>query len=188
MRLFVAVNLPEEARESAGRAAAPLVDSALPVKWVGADGIHITLRFLGEVDQAVAGPIGAALGAAVAGARPFDLGLGGFGAFPDLARPRVLWFGVERHPALELLANDVEKALGPFGFAPELRPFQPHITLGRAKREARPAAFRSLAELARHVSWETVIRVESVDLMQSTLESTGARYRVVSRAMLGGGR
>ena len=186
MRLFVAVNLPAEARESAARAVSPLVKAALPVKWTGGDGIHITLKFLGEVDEALAGPIGAALTAAVAGVKPFELALGGFGAFPDLSRPRVLWFGVERHPALELLANYVEKAVGPFGFSPELRPFQPHLTMGRAKREARPAAFRSLGDLAREVSWEAVISVASVDLMQSTLGSAGASYRVVSRAALGG--
>jgi 2'-5' RNA ligase len=186
MRLFVAVNLPAAARRSAATAAAPLFAASLPVKWVGEDGLHITLKFLGEVDEALADPIGAALGAAVTAVRPFELGLGGFGAFPDLSRPRVLWFGVERHPALELLANDVEKALGPFGFPPELRPFQPHLTLGRAKREARPGAFRALSELARDVAWETVIRVESVDLMQSTLTPAGARYGVVHRAVLGG--
>jgi 2'-5' RNA ligase len=186
MRLFVAVNLPATARHSAAQAAAPLLVADLPVNWVGEDGLHITLKFLGEVDESRAAPIGAALSTAVAQVRPFELGLGGFGAFPDLERPRVLWFGVERHPALELLANDVEKAVGPFGFAPELRPFQPHLTLGRARRDARPAAFRDLGDLARDVEWEVVVPVESVDLMESTLGAAGASYRIVHRAALGG--
>jgi 2'-5' RNA ligase len=101
-----------------------------------------------------------------------------------LSRPRVLWLGVERHPALELLANDVERALGDFGFAPELRPFSPHLTVGRAKKDARPAGFRGLDTLARRVEYAATIPVEHVDLMQSILGPSGPSYRVAHRADL----
>lgn len=184
MRLFVAVNLPPEERSAAFRAAAPLRDARLPVRWVAEQGLHITLKFLGEVDRGLVGALGSALSDAVGGARPFEIWLGGFGAFPSLTRPRVLWFGIERHPALELLANDVEHAVGPFGFAPELKPFQPHLTLGRAARAARPSDFRSLGTLAAEVEYAGVMRVESVDLMQSTLGRGGPTYTVVHRAPL----
>ena len=189
MRLFVAVNLPAEERRRAWAAAAPLRSASLPVRWVSEEALHLTLRFLGEVAEEQSGPIAEALAAAVrrGGARPFPLALGGVGAFPDVARPRVVWLGAERHPALELLANDVENALRAFAFEPELRPFNPHLTLGRVERGARPAAFRDFARLAAAVGYEGVITVESVDLMHSTLGPSGASYRVLARAPLAAG-
>jgi len=188
VRLFVAVNLPEEERRAAYQATAPLRHGDLPVKWVQAASLHVTLKFLGDVSAEQAGEIASALDAAVAGARPFEVGLGGVGAFPSLARPRVVWLGVEPHPALELLANDVETALRPFGFEPELRPFQPHITLGRARQGARPAAFGKLEKLAERVVYEAVAPVRSVDLMESELRPDGAVYSVRHEALLNGAR
>jgi 2'-5' RNA ligase len=185
VRLFVAVNLPGAVRRALWAAAAPLREARLPVKWTAEEALHLTLKFLGEVEEQRAAPIGEALTAAVKTVRPFDIGLGGFGAFPTAERPRVLWIGLERHPALELLANDVERSLGPHGFAPELKPFHPHLTIGRVKKGVRPAAFRGLEALGRNLDYESVVRVESVDLMHSTLHRSGPTYRIVHRAMLG---
>lgn len=186
MRLFVAVNLPEEERAAAYEATAPLRHGDLPVRWVKAAALHVTLKFLGEVSTEQAPRIAEALDAAVGGAREFTVGLGGIGAFPSLARPRVVWLGVEHHPALELLANDVETALRPFGFEAELRPFQPHITLGRAKQGAKPAAFGRLESLAERVGYEATAPVRSVDLMESELRPEGAVYHVRHPALLKG--
>ena len=188
MRLFVAVNLPDTERRAAHSATAPLRHGDLPVKWVAAEALHLTLKFLGDVADERAEAIGTALDAAVAGARPFEVGLGGIGAFPSMARPRVVWLGVERHPALELLANDVERALQPFGFEAELRPFQPHITLGRAKQGAPGAAFAKLEKLVARVAYEGMAPVGSVDLMESVLRPEGAVYQVRHRALLQGAR
>ena len=82
MRLFVAVNLPAAERRAAYEATAPLRAARLPVKWVGQDSIHVTLRFLGEVEQERVAPIAEALAASVRPARPFGVALGGVGAFP----------------------------------------------------------------------------------------------------------
>ena len=184
----MAVNLRAEERRAVWESAAPLRASGAPVRWVAERDLHITLRFLGEVDDAKAPPIGAALAAAVRGAKPFDLALGTFGAFPDVASARVLWIGVERHPALELLANDVEGALGPFGFEPELRPFQPHLSIGRATRDAGPDALRQLDRSITSLDYAGVIPVDAVDLMVSRQGSAGPRYQSLHRAALGGGR
>jgi 2'-5' RNA ligase len=186
VRLFVAVNLPAEERQAIWEATAALRRSPLPVRWVAEAALHVTLRFLGEVDEGRVDAITTALAASVRSSRPFAVTLGGVGAFPGLAKPRVVWLGVERHPALELLANDVERALMSLAFEPELRPFAPHVTLGRATRGRRGgAAFRDLAKLAGRVSHQSTTVVESVDLMESTLAPQGARYAVVSRAVLG---
>jgi RNA 2',3'-cyclic 3'-phosphodiesterase len=187
VRLFVAVNLAAEERRRAWEASRPLRAAHLPVRWVAEEALHLTLRFLGEVEPERAGPIGEALAGAVGRARPFAVALGGVGAFPSLTRPRVVWLGVERHPALELLANDVELALMGLSFEPELRPFSPHLTLGRAERSARPSAFKGFPALAAGIAYEGATTVESVDLMQSTLRPQGAVYTVVSRAPLGAG-
>jgi 2'-5' RNA ligase len=186
VRLFVAVNLPERERRAAYEATAPLRHGDLPVKWVQAASLHVTLKFLGDAAPDRADEIAAALDAAVGAARPFEVGLGGVGAFPSMARPRVVWLGVESHPALELLANDVEKALQAFGFEAELRPFQPHITLGRAKQGAKPAAFGKLETLAGRVAYGGIAPVRSVDLMESELRPEGAVYRVRHPAFLNG--
>jgi 2'-5' RNA ligase len=187
VRLFVAVNLPDEERRRAWAAAAPLRAAHLPVRWLGEQALHLTLRFLGEVGEERVGPIGEALVGAARAARPFTVTLGGIGAFPSVAKPRVVWVGIEHHPALELLANDVELALMGLSFEPELRPFNPHVTLGRVERSARPGAFSAFPQLAAGIAYEGTTTVASVDLMQSTLGPHGASYSVLSRAPLGGG-
>jgi 2'-5' RNA ligase len=187
VRLFVAVNLPAEERRRAWAAAAPLRARHWPVRWVAEDALHLTLRFLGEVEPERVEAIQEALRGAVRAARPFTVSLGGLGAFPSLGKPRVVWVGIEHHPALELLANDVELALMGLAFEPELRPFNPHLTIGRAEKSARPASFKDFAGLAAEFAYSGTTTVETVDLMQSTLGPQGASYTVLARAPLGGG-
>jgi 2'-5' RNA ligase len=118
--------------------------------------------------------------------KPFDVTLGGVGAFPDLDDPKVLWIAVERHPALELLANDVEKALQGFGFEPELRPFQPHLTIGRARKDAGRRKIRALDAPAREITYAGVLVVDAIDLMVSRPGKGGSVYRSLRRATLDG--
>jgi len=194
VRLFVALNLPPAVREVVWAAAAPLRDLQLPVNWVRPDGLHLTLKFLGEVPDAQEPELRAALAQAAGSegkggmegaSRGIPLALGGFGVFPDQRRPRVVWVGVEPVPALELLQHRVEQVFAPLGFPTEGRPFQPHLTLGRATRDARAEAFRGLADaLARLELAETVV-VEAVDLMASTLQRGGAVYHVRRSERLG---
>ncbi len=186
LRLFIAVNLPAEERRAAFAATAPLRDTAAPVKWVAEDNLHVTMRFLGAVDEARAGEIGDALVEAVKHVKAFDVGIGGCGAFPDHAHPKVLWIGVEHHPALELLANDVERVVGRYGFEPELRPFRPHVTIGRSRDNAARGALKEVAEQLGSVEYSSVIPVESVDLMESRTMGKGPHYRVLRRAPLVG--
>jgi 2'-5' RNA ligase len=181
LRLFVALNFPPNVRQALWQATAPLRDVGLPVKWVRADGIHLTLKFLGEVPEERDGELRGALGRAATGARALTLelaGAGGFGAFPDVRRPRVVWAAVAPEPALELLQHHVEREFAPLGFPTEARAFHPHVTLGRAARDARPRDFAGLeAALGRLVFAEAVL-VGALDLMQSTLQREGAVYNV----------
>ena len=178
MRLFVALNFPPQLRQALWEATAPLRERAWPVTWARADAIHLTLKFLGEVAEEREPDVRTALTRAVAGARALPLALGGFGVFPDLRRPRVVWVGVTPDPALELLQHQVEREFAPLGFATEARAFRPHVTLGRAPRDARPAAFTGIEAALGRLAYEQAVVVTTVDLMQSTLQSGGAVYHV----------
>jgi 2'-5' RNA ligase len=178
VRLFVALNFPDPVRQGLWERAAPLRELGLPVKWVRPDGIHLNLKFLGEVPDAREPELRAALGRATARGRALPLSIGGFGVFPDLERPRVLWAGIEPDPALELLQHRVEEEFGPLGFPPEGRPFRPHLTLGRAARQARPREFAGLEQALARLTYQETALIASVDLMQSVLQSGGAVYEV----------
>jgi 2'-5' RNA ligase len=102
----------------------------------------------------------------------------GFGAFPDYHRPRVLWAGVTPDPGLELLQHGVEQAFAPLGFPTEARAFRPHVTLGRAARDARPRDFTGLEAILAGTDFDETVTVAEVDLMQSTLKPDGPVYQV----------
>ncbi|HEV2749520.1 MAG TPA: RNA 2',3'-cyclic phosphodiesterase [Gemmatimonadales bacterium] len=184
MRLFVALNLPPAMREALWTATGPIRDLGLPVKWVRGEGIHITLKFLGDVEDAREGELRGALGRAASGARTLPLALAGFGVFPDFHRPRVIWAGIGPEPALEILQDRVEREFAPLGFPTEARAFRPHVTLGRASRDARPAAFAGLEAALAPLRFAETALVDSVDLMQSTLQSGGAVYHLRHRERL----
>jgi 2'-5' RNA ligase len=178
VRLFVALNLPDGVRRALWDGAAPLRDLGLPIKWVRPEGIHVTLKFLGEVPEARERELRAALSRAAAGTHPLPLVVDGFGAFPAVERPRIIWAGVDQDPALELLQHRVEQEFAPLGFPPEGRPFRPHLTLGRAARESRPGPCLGLAETLAGLQHQETTLVGTVDLMQSVLQSAGPAYQV----------
>jgi 2'-5' RNA ligase len=126
VRLFVALDLPPEVR---ARLAALTRENLPGARWVPPENMHLTLRFVGEVDHGQADDIDAAL--AAISARGFDLTLEGVGAFESGRKVHALWAGVERNPALEHLRAKVESALVRAGCEPERRKFSPHVTLAR---------------------------------------------------------
>ena len=163
-------------------------ERGLPVKWVRPEGLHLTLKFLGDVDEAREPAVRAALSQAAGGgrseARGVTVHIEGFGVFPDFRRPRIVWAGVTRDPALELLQHRVEQVFAPLGFPTEAQPFRPHLTLGRAGREARPRDFTGLDDALATLAFGATTIVPDLDLMQSTLQSGGAVYQVKHRERL----
>jgi 2'-5' RNA ligase len=159
------------------------------VKWVRSEGLHLTLKFLGDVDNAREPELRAALSQAAGGgseARGVTVHIEGFGVFPDFRRPRIVWAGVAPDPALELLQHRVEQFFAPLGFPTEARAFRPHLTLGRASREARPRDFfmMGLEGALTALTFAETALVTDLDLMQSTLQSGGAVYQVKHRERL----
>lgn len=184
MRLFIALNLPRKERLRVHRAAQPLRDEDLPVRWIDEDKLHITLKFLGQVRSQKVGDIERAMERVADATGTFDIELGGFGAFPTIRRPRVIWLGVDASPELRCLKQDLEWGLGDCGFEPETRAFHPHITLGRADEKGGAGAFRGLDEKVADMEFHGSVPVRSVDLMKSRLSKDGARYEVVFSAKL----
>jgi 2'-5' RNA ligase len=178
VRLFVALNLPPAVRQALWEATAPLRERASAVKWVRPEGIHLTLKFLGDVPDDRAPALAAALARAASGARALTLALGGFGVFPDFRQPRIVWVGIAPDPALEILQHRVEQEFAPLGFPTEGRPFRPHATLGRAARNARPRDFAGLEAALATLPFADTTLVVAVDLMESTPQSGGAVYKV----------
>jgi len=191
MRLFIAVNLPEEERERIHEAVAPLRDAGLPVRWIPADGFHLTLKFLGEVRSEFLEPISGVVDRVTSETGAFHVDIHGVGAFPTIRRPQVLWIGVEPSPALRCLKQDLEWALADHGFGRETRAFHPHITLGRAHEADGAGAFRGLDDLAAAVAYRGRMDVAQVSLMRSHLSRKGNRYselRVSPLKVAGSGR
>ena len=186
MRLFIALNLNKKERQRIIRAARPLREEGLPVRWVDEDHLHLTLKFLGEVRPDRVPALEEAMARVGEGTAPFAMNLGGFGAFPTIRRPRVLWLGVEASPALRCLKQDIEWGLTDCGFEAETRAFHPHMTLGRARAEDGAGAFRGLDDLVAAMDFAAEIPVRSVDLMRSVLSKGGAQYTRLSSAKLTG--
>jgi len=180
MRLFIAINIPKKERERIHRSARILREQDYPVRWVKADLFHLTLKFLGDVRPGSLPTIESVLERVGRGTDPFDLEIGGFGAFPTIRRPRVLWLGVEPSPALRCLKQDLEWALSDHGFERETRAFHPHFTLGRATANDGAGAFRGLDDLAPKLGYQSEAKVRKVDLMESHLSASGPRYEIVS--------
>ena len=184
MRLFVAINLPDAQKQRLAAALAPFTELALPVRWMAADSLHITIKFLGNVaDERVAG-VRAALQAAAGASAAFDVAIRGFGAFPTLSRPHVFWVGVEPAPALRELQQHVERELNALGFEAEARTFTPHITVGRPRKGEAVRDRALMDRMAGGFEYNEMIRVQTVDLMRSQLGSQGARYEVMDRMEL----
>jgi len=176
-------------RQALWEAVRAVRDRELPVKWVRPDGIHLTLKFLGDVEDGQESALRAALAAAAGlGERSEPRGvtvhIEGFGVFPDFQRPRVVWAGVAPDPALELLQHRVEQAFAPLGFPPEARAFRPHVTLGRAARDARPRDFPGLEGALAALAFAETVLVSDLDLMHSTPQAGGAVYQVKHRERL----
>ncbi len=189
MRVFVAVELPDEVKtEFAGLVSALDALGVRGVRTVRPNGIHLTLKFLGDVSVGLVPEIQAAMDAAASGAAPFDLSLGDAGVFPNPASARVLWVGVEGDiKRLNRLQQAVERSLSELGFRRERRRFNPHITAGRIRDGVSRSDRRRVTDtLFSHEYVRPPIRVESVSLIRSILRPDGAIYEPVYIARLAG--
>jgi 2'-5' RNA ligase len=183
LRAFFAVDLPLEARSRVAEAMERL-RPAVPrgVRWVSLDGIHLTLKFLGEIREDDVSRLVQRARAKLAPERPFDVALAGYGAYPNARESRMLWLGVAQGAGtLAKLARKLDSAARAIGAPREHRPFEAHLTLGRLREPTRVELER--ASPPDSVAWT----VSEVVLFESRLSPGGARYVPLARLPLGAG-
>ena len=187
LRVFCAVELPDSIRASAGEQIEALRRLAPDVRagWERPEKLHITLKFLGEIEQARVGALAAAAERAARSLEPFDLSVEGAGAFPPRGAARVLWLGLkDSTSALALLQRRLEDECAAEGFDREARPFNPHVTIARLRL---PAGARRLATLHEEKGFARAeFSVRDLVLIRSELGRGGSRYSLLSRHPLGG--
>jgi len=192
IRTFIAIELDEAVVVALGELQSRLRREVRlsQVRWVRPEGIHLTLKFLGDVPADRVGQVGDALRRACDGFGPLSLTLADLGCFPNLRRPRVVWVGVQGDvDALGRLQASVEKHVAPLGFPTEKRRFSPHLTLGRVKRATRSEA-QQLGQQIEKMDVGTVgtMTAQAVRLMRSDLKPTGAEYTCLVEVPLEGDR
>ncbi len=174
MRVFVALDIPEEVRAALGALVAQLKGVCRGARWARVEGLHVTLKFIGQASEDQVKRMQAAL-EGIRATAPAQMTFAGAGFFPNARSPRVFWTGIEGSPVLAWLATEVERRLEPLGVERETRPFRPHLTLARfnAPGDAAglPEALQKLGPL--HFG---SLQTSTFHLYQSHLERGGARY------------
>ena len=184
IRSFIAIDFPEETRKVLENVQEELKQYGAGVRWVKPRSIHLTLKFLGNIQAAQVEDIALAVAQEIRDHPPITLRPAGLGAFPSLRKPRVIWIGLEGEvQRLNEIQARVENALEPLGFVREKRGFRPHLTIGRVKDR------RKLQSLVDAMATLDVPPFNSFDadeiiLYKSDLRPTGAIYTKLHRMPL----
>jgi RNA 2',3'-cyclic 3'-phosphodiesterase len=188
MRLFVGVELDDRVRSAAGEVAESLkraLGRRVDARWIASENLHITLWFLGEVEQSRVENVTRALDTPFREAG-FDLEINGAGVFPPSGAPRVLWLGVSAGAdALTRLNEELATRLPPLGFEPERRPYSAHLTIARIKDVPRGASYREIRDaIGKETARAGRCRIGAITLFRSRLSPKGASYEAVLRVPL----
>jgi RNA 2',3'-cyclic 3'-phosphodiesterase len=184
VRLFVALDIPAEVRRAIGEMIARLRDVARGARWVRAEAVHVTLKFIGEMPAERVAAIQEALREARV-AEPVEALFRGAGFFPNERHPRVFWAGIEASPNLAELAGSVDARLSKLGIAAETREFRPHLTLARFKSEDGLARLREEIKKLEPFDFGSM-RASEFYLFQSELGRGGAKYTKLANFPFGG--
>ena len=177
IRSFLALELPDQARQVLLRLHNELKGSTLDVRWVRPEGIHLTVVFLGRIREADVSPIIQVAGKGCSSHGPFPVSLHGLGCFPNSRSPRVLWVGVESDmERMSRFRDDLQDKLLPFGIRPEKRDFRPHLTLGRFRKPGRRAPGLEELLIKHRGLTSPLCSLNELALFKSELKSGGAVY------------
>lgn len=189
LRAFIALEIPAKVQKDIYHATSSLRNgTGSLIRWVPAENMHLTLKFLGDISPANVEFLTQMIRAEADSHHCFDIHLTGLGSFPSPQRPRVIYIGLQAPTELEALQHAVESAARRLGYESEDRSFSPHLTIGRVKRALRISATDQ--QKIRHVLEETKIdslgtaRVDSVHLYKSDLKPTGSVYTKLFSAPL----
>jgi RNA 2',3'-cyclic 3'-phosphodiesterase len=185
VRLFVALDLPDQVRHAITELIAKLQPKSRTARWIKPENLHITLKFIGHVEDEKLSPIQTVL-SSIHASQPIELHFRGMGFFPNERRPRAFWCGIASSPNLAELAANIDRALVPMGIEAETRPFTPHLTLARFKSDE---GIREVVQAATDMKSTDFGPATETNfhLYESLLKSTGAQYnRVASFPFVGG--
>ncbi len=179
LRLFIAARPPDALLRGLDELSRQLGSRGDGVKWVRSGGVHLTLKFLGSVDETMVRAVDEAAAPCARGVGEIPLSVGRVGVFPDMRRPRVVWVGlsgdVER---LQAVQEALEEACFALGFPKEGRPFRPHLTLGRVKDRLSVDTMKKIEQSKDVVLGDMV--VDAIELIKSDLLPSGAVYTTLS--------
>jgi RNA 2',3'-cyclic 3'-phosphodiesterase len=184
LRLFIALPLPHEVEVELDRLLGLLRPKSSDVKWVTANNIHLTVKFLGDTDEKLIPRIRTAMNETVAAFQPFESVMDRVGGFPNLMKPRVIWVGGSQPiEAAVRMAAEIDRRMHELSFEKEKRPFKAHLTLGRVREG------RSISALATHLeSFKLTpipLKLDRLVLFKSTLTPKGSIYERLHEAKLG---
>ncbi len=185
IRTFIAISVPEEVKKRISDLQSNLKRYGAYIKWISSDSMHITLKFLGDVEESGIDTIAEAVREASSSQQPFTISVSSTGIFPNIRRPRVFWVGVEKGKEILIsLAAKIEKACSELGFDPEKRSFSAHLTLGRVK--SLKNIDDTLSAMNSTGFQGGSFRVEEIIVMKSELNPRGAKYTPLHKIKLEG--
>jgi len=192
IRAFIAVEIDPEIRQKISELISCLKKSEADVKWITEDQMHLTLKFLGNIDEGRIQEISGVLSSISHDFKAFEITLSNIGAFPNLNHPRVIWIGIDKGAdLLKTLAGKIDAELEKLGFHPstslgtgkETREFKAHLTLGRVRTSKNMPQLVKLLS-ATQFTPETGVKISELILFQSTLTLKGAIYSMLSKIKL----
>ena len=185
IRAFIAIDVPPEVKNRLNSVSAALGSLDLDARLAPVSSIHLTLRFLGNVEASRVPGLGGALRCCARQVQPFPLAVRSLGAFPNRKRPRVVWAGISGGGELERLHRLLEFELQQLGFDRESKNFRPHLTLLRLKSSRNLKRLSGFLEQEEDRTSPVSFRVRRIHLYESRLHSTGARHLKLVTAELG---
>ena len=186
IRAFIAISLSPEIRSSLEEVSDKLKERlpGVPIRWVPAENVHLTIKFLGDVSVSNLEILQKILQTEACQHSPFEFSVGNLGAYPSISRPRVIWVGVQAPDELHALQRGIEAETGRLGYAREKRSYSPHLTLGRVSRNADASDTRRIRKVLKSctIGFLGATRVHQVHLYRSELQSGGAVYSKILSA------
>lgn len=187
LRAFIALDIPSRVQDDVYRAVSHLrKETAALIRWVPAENMHLTLKFLGDISAANVEYLTRMIYAEADSHLCFDIHLTGLGCFPSRKRPRLIYIGIEAPAELEALHHGVESAARRLGYESEERDFTPHLTIGRVKQNVSGADQQKISRALQETKIDSVgiARVDSIQLYKSDLKPSGSVYTKIFSAPL----
>ena len=184
MRLFIAIEIPEDIKKLITEVQGKIKGSGVHANWTRPEGVHFTLKFLGEVPESKVGAIMTSLTSTCKGINTFQLEISNAGAFPNIRNPRVIWLGIsgETGPLAKIQVS-IEEGMANLGFEREKRKFSPHLTLARIKYLKEHDNWQKALDSVKDIRFPE-FAVDHVSLMKSELKPSGAVYTEIGKVEL----